>query len=111
MAVCEVIAVVKSIAGGNLHGIPTVNVGIELVRLARIAGVISLLAMMSAIKIIGPTPTAIMGSLEPLVAVGISVVIFHEPLTVNLLTGIVLIVSAVLLTVITGRTASRKKKA
>ncbi|MCF0223953.1 MAG: DMT family transporter [Fibrobacter sp.] len=59
--------------------------------------VLSLVFMAKAVKIVGSTPTAIMGALEPLTAVTIGVLVFDEVLTFRLATGIVLILAAVTL--------------
>lgn len=62
--------------------------------------VLSLVFMTIAVHEVGATPTAIMGALEPLTAVAIGILVFGEALTVQLVIGIVLIVSAVLLIVL-----------
>ena len=62
--------------------------------------VLSLVLMTIAVHEVGATPTAIMGALEPLTAVAIGVLVFGETLTVQLVIGIVLILSAVLLIVL-----------
>ncbi len=59
--------------------------------------VLSLVFMAKAVKIVGSTPTAIMGALEPLTAVTIGVMVFGEVLTMRLIVGIVLILGAVTL--------------
>lgn len=64
--------------------------------LAIVPTVLSLVSMGIAVRIIGSTPTAIMGALEPLTAVVIGLTVFHEALTVNLAVGILLILSAVI---------------
>ena len=51
-------------------------------------------------KLLVQPSTAIMGALEPLTAVAIGVLVFGEALTVQLVIGIVLILSAVLLIVL-----------
>jgi drug/metabolite transporter (DMT)-like permease len=56
--------------------------------------------MTIAIKNIGSTPSAIMGALEPVTAVVISVSLFHEAFTLRLAIGIVLILSAVILVIL-----------
>jgi drug/metabolite transporter (DMT)-like permease len=56
--------------------------------------------MTIAIKNIGSTPSAIMGALEPVTAVVISVSLFHEVFTLRLAIGIVLILSAVILVIL-----------
>jgi len=62
--------------------------------------VLSLVFMTIAVHEVGATPTAIMGALEPLTAVAIGAMVFGESLTVRLVIGIVLILSAVLLIVL-----------
>lgn len=62
--------------------------------------VLSLVFMTIAVHEVGATPTAIMGALEPLTAVAIGILVFGEALTVQLVIGIILIVSAVLLIVL-----------
>ncbi len=62
--------------------------------------VLSLVLMTVAVHEVGATPTAIMGALEPLTAVAIGVMVFDESLTLRLVIGIVLILSAVLLIVL-----------
>lgn len=59
--------------------------------------VLSLVFMAKAVKIVGSTPTAILGALEPLTAVVIGVTVFGEVLTGRLVAGILLILLAVTL--------------
>ena len=61
--------------------------------------VMSLVLMVIAVHDIGSTPTAIIGALEPVTAVVISVALFGELLTVRLVIGILLILGAVMLIV------------
>lgn len=59
--------------------------------------VLSLIFMVKAVKIIGSTPTAILGALEPVTAVAIGVTVFGETLTTRLIAGIALILGSVVL--------------
>ncbi|WP_304247532.1 DMT family transporter [Fibrobacter succinogenes] len=59
--------------------------------------VLSLIFMVKAVKIIGSTPTAILGALEPVTAVAIGVLVFGEILTGRLIAGIVLILGSTVL--------------
>ena len=68
--------------------------------LAVLPTVISLVTMSIAVRIIGSTPTAILGALEPLTAVAIGVTLFHEPFTPRLASGILLILSGVILIIL-----------
>lgn len=72
-----------------------------------LTSVISILALVYAIKKIGSTPTSIMGALEPVIAVGISVVFFHEDFTWRLSTGILLILSGVVLNIVADHKKSK----
>ena len=68
--------------------------------LAVLPTVMSLLLMVIAVHDIGSTPTAIMGALEPVTAVVISVLLFGEAFSTRLAVGIVLILAAVTLIVV-----------
>lgn len=59
--------------------------------------VLSLIFMVKAVKIIGSTPTAILGALEPVTAVTIGVLVFGEVLTGRLIVGILLILGSTVL--------------
>lgn len=74
-------------------------------QLALLPTVLSLYFINIAIEHIGSTPTAIMGAVEPVTAVCIGVLIFGESFTLRLAIGIVFILSAVILLVL-----SREKK-
>lgn len=58
---------------------------------------LSLVLMAKAIKIVGSTPTAITGALEPLTAVVIGVCMFGEAMSIRLAAGIALILGSVVL--------------
>lgn len=64
------------------------------------ATALSNISLVQAIKYIGPTMTSIFGAMEPLTAVGIGVVVFHESLSVSGIAGIMLIITAVTITVL-----------
>lgn len=63
---------------------------------------VSLVTMSIAIRLVGSTPAAIMGALEPVTAVAIGVMVFGESLTFRLIIGIVLILIAVILIILSG---------
>lgn len=71
--------------------------------LALLPTAVSFLCTTLAITYIGSTPTAILGAMEPLTAVVVGVVVFHETLTPRILAGLVLIIIAVSLVVVGGK--------
>ena len=91
---------VKAILGNESFIIPSVNTFFNFLIFALLTTVISSLCLVYAIKDIGSTPAAILGALEPVVAVLISVLLFHEKFTFNLFLGIILILIGVILNVI-----------
>lgn len=67
------------------------------VALALFPTIISLETITISIKLIGSTTTAILGALEPLTAIFFGVLLFHEQLTPRIITGVVLILTGVIL--------------
>lgn len=71
--------------------------------LALFSTVLSLFFTIRALLLIGPTPTAILGALEPVTAVIISLLVLGEPFTARDLAGGLLILLSTILVVISDR--------
>lgn len=80
---------------------------LNLIGLAILPTAVSFLCTTTAIQLIGPTPTAILGALEPVTAVAIGVTLFGEVLTPRIIMGIVLILLAVSMVVAGGNFAKQ----
>jgi len=93
---------IKALIGKDSFEIPSTAVFFNLTIFALLTTVISTLCLVYAIKNIGSTPAAILGALEPVVAVMVSVMMFHEKFTFNLFIGISLILFGVILNVLAG---------
>lgn len=78
--------------------------------LAVVPAIMALVMMVYAAKYLGSTPTAILGALEPLTAVLIGILVFAEPFSLRLAAGIVLILAAVALVVLTKARRTGDKK-
>lgn len=89
--------VVRLASGGGLQPIPTPGLWVNAVSLALFPTIVSLVTMAAAIHRIGSTPTAILGALEPVTALFFGVVVFGEPFTSRIATGVMLILLAVTL--------------
>ena len=75
--------------------LPTVGSGwLNLIALAIIPTVLSLACTTRAIQLIGSTPTAILGALEPVSAIILSVTVLGQSITVRDILGGLLIVLA-----------------
>lgn len=68
---------------------------INAVGLAVLPTIVSLEAMAISIKLLGPTPAAILGTLEPVTALAIGVLVFHEILTFKIVLGVIFILISV----------------
>jgi drug/metabolite transporter (DMT)-like permease len=107
MLTTSVFFMIKASFGNDSFVIPSVPIFFNFVTFAFLTTLISSVCLVYAVQYIGPTPASILGALEPVVAVMISVLIFHEAFTSNLFAGIVLILFGVILNVISD---SRKLK-
>lgn len=100
MFFCSMFFMFKSLLQGNSLVLPSVSTAAWIAVFAFVTAVISCISLVYAVHYIGSTPTAIVGAVEPVTAVLISVILFGEALTVNLVAGIVLIVGAVILNIL-----------
>ena len=66
----------------------------NLVALALICTIVTNVCLVVSVKSIGSTMTAVIGALEPLTAVVVGCLVFHEAFTWQVLTGILLIIPA-----------------
>jgi len=83
----------------GLTTIPNFTALGRLALLAFLCTVVSDFTLVLAIKLVGSTTTSILGSMEPMVAVGVGVLYFSEPFSINSLIGIVLIIISVIMVV------------
>lgn len=111
MLFSSVYYLIKILISGDSLLIPEVKIFFNLSLFALITTVLSILTLVYAIKLIGSTPTSIMGALEPIVAVAVSVLFFSEDFTLNLAIGVNLIVFGVILSIISETKKGKKEKA
>jgi len=94
-------------SGQSLMMPPTPRAWLWVGWLAVVPAIMALVMMVYAAKYLGSTPTAILGALEPTTAVLIGIFVFGEPFGPRLLVGILLILAAVTLVVLS---SSRQEK-
>lgn len=102
----SLVFIVKISAGTEMTMPANGDEWINLLALAIIPTVISLACTSAAIHIIGSTPTAIFGALEPVTAVILSVILLGQPITLKEIAGGCLIILATLV-VIAGKQIDR----
>lgn len=84
--------------------VPNIEMVINFSIFAFVTTVISTSTMIYAIKQIGSTPVAIMGALEPVVAILVSVLFFQEDFTLRMLIGVILILIGISVSLLNNRT-------
>lgn len=84
---------------GGLQDAPDWKSDLNLTLLALIPTVVSNLTLVQAIKLIGSTFSSVLGAMEPLTAMTVGVLVFHEPFTRSTAWGVALIILAVTLVV------------
>lgn len=81
----------------DLQSIPTVSAALNLMGLASVTTVLTMVLIAYAVTKIGSTQTSIVGCLEPITALILGVLIFNEALTPRIVLGVVLILISVTL--------------
>lgn len=86
---------IKASTNQGIQPIPDTLSLMNLILLAVVPTVISNITLVLAVQNIGGTLTSVLGAMEPVTAVCVGVLIFGEPFTVHLALGILLIILAV----------------
>lgn len=111
MLVTGLIFLVKSMYQGGLQPIPNAESWMNITLLSVICAAISCITMVYAVQYIGSTITAVMGALEPVVAVAIGILFFQEHLTFDLTIGILFILITVTLIVLADQIVNKTQQA
>lgn len=89
--------------GGAIDPIPDAGAWVRLLLLALLPTLLSDLALIYAIQMVGSTTTAILGCMEPLTAVVIGIVCFGERFGATQAVGVVVVLAAVTLVIMAER--------
>lgn len=93
----------EALRQGNFSSLSTPLQWRNLLMLAFICTFITNISLVFSVKRIGSTMTAVLGALEPLTAVVIGCLVFNEPFGIQVLSGILLIIPAVIIIIFTRR--------
>ncbi len=96
----SLIFAILALCKGGIQPVQGWNAHFHLLMLALVPTVISNLSLVYAIKNIGSTLSAVLGACEPLTAMIIGVSVFKEPFTRSVACGLVLIITAVTLIIL-----------
>ena len=90
-------ASIRAVQGGSfIEGVNSPGDWANLIGLALVPTMISMLTLAISSRLIGPTKTSVLGVFEPLTAILIGTFLFGEPLTMKMGLGIAVCVAAVL---------------
>lgn len=103
MFIGALIFAAEAIRQGSFAPIQTPLQRRNLTALALICTVVTNICLVVSVKRIGSTMTAVIGALEPLTAVVIGCLVFNEPFTWQVITGILLIIPAVIIIIFSRR--------
>ena len=101
---------IKASTNEGIQPIPDAMSVINLILLAIVPTVISNITLVLAVHNIGGTLTAVLGAMEPVTAVFVGVLLFGEPFTFNLAIGILLIIIAVTMIILSKTIQKRLKE-
>ncbi|MFA6199529.1 MAG: DMT family transporter [Bacteroidales bacterium] len=102
MILCLSLSIIK----GTLIPIPSLMAAGNILFMSIFSTIIANLTLILAIKAIGSTITALLSPLEPVTAIIIGVIVFNENINIQIITGVIIIILAVILIVL-----NQKKKA
>ncbi len=87
--------------GVHLNSVPNTLCWLNVLGLAVLPTAIATITLAAATKAVGATKTSVLGILEPLTAIVIGTLVFHEAFTVNVAIGVALILFAILFMILT----------
>ena len=92
-----------SLFSGGVQPIPGTSSLVNLLLLALLSTVVSNFALVKAVKLVGSTTTSILGSMEPLTALAVGVLVFGEAFGLRSFAGIILVLLSVYMVVRRGK--------
>ena len=87
--------------GVQLNPVPDAVSWLNVLGLAVLPTAVATITLAAATKAVGATKTSVLGILEPLTAIVIGTLVFHEAFTLNVALGVVLILFAILFMILT----------
>lgn len=89
--------------GVHLNPVPDAVSWLNVIGLAVLPTAVATITLAASSKAVGATKTSVLGILEPLTAIFIGTLVFHEPLTLNVAIGVALILFAILFMILTDK--------
>ncbi|NCC18022.1 MAG: DMT family transporter [Bacteroidia bacterium] len=103
ISISMILCLALSIIRGTLIPIPSLMAGGNILFMSIFSTIIANLTLILAIKAIGSTITALLSPLEPVTAIIIGIIVFNENINIQIITGVIIIILAVVLIILNGK--------
>lgn len=109
LALTALFYVVLAVSRGTLHWVDSPRFLFDMTMLGVLSTVVSARLLVSAVKLIGSVSTSVLGTLEPITAILIGIMVFHESFRVLNFIGFCMVVTAVLVVIVYTNNVNRRK--
>lgn len=109
LALTALFYIVLAVSRGTLHWVGKPHFLFDMTMLGVLSTVVSARLLVSAVKMIGSVSTSVLGTLEPITAILIGILVFHEPFRVLNFIGFCMVVTAVLVVIVYTNNVNRRK--
>jgi len=86
-----------TLLSGNLQLDVNLYTVMSMTGISTVSTILAIVLLMKAIKIIGPSPSAILGTFEPIVSIILGIILFGEAITLTIVIGTILILASVVI--------------
>ena len=109
LALTALFYIVLAVSMGTLRGVSEPHFLFDMTMLGVLSTVVSARLLVSAVKSIGSVSTSVLGTLEPITAILIGILVFHETFRFLNFIGFCMVVTAVLVVIVYTNNVNRRK--
>lgn len=109
LALTALFYIVLAVSRGTLRGVSEPHFLFDMTMLGVLSTVVSARLLVSAVKSIGSVSTSVLGTLEPITAILIGILVFHETFRFLNFIGFCMVVTAVLVVIVYTNNVNRRK--
>lgn len=109
LALTALFYIVLVVSRGTLRGVSEPHFLFDMTMLGVLSTVVSARLLVSAVKSIGSVSTSVLGTLEPITAILIGILVFHETFRFLNFIGFCMVVTAVLVVIVYTNNVNRRK--
>ncbi len=110
LALTALFYLILAVSRGTLHWVGSPHFLFDMTMLGVLSTVVSARLLVSAVKLIGSVSTSVLGTLEPITAILIGILVFHESFRFLNFIGFCMVVTAVLVVIVYTNNVNRRKQ-